>query len=55
LSTPNYVPTGGTENPFGPAGWRVAFGTKCTQCHQPVHGTDLPSQSLTSRGKSLTR
>ncbi len=55
LSTPNFVATGGSLNPFGSAGWRMAFGTSCSQCHQYVHGTDLPSQSLTSLGGSLTR
>lgn len=55
LSTPNYVASAGSDNPFGAAGWGRAFGTKCTQCHQAVHGTDLPSQTTTSQGKSLTR
>jgi predicted CXXCH cytochrome family protein len=55
LLNPNYVPSAGSDNPFGPSGWRVAFGTKCTQCHQVVHGSDLPSQTSTSQGKSLTR
>lgn len=49
------LPTGGSANPNGASGWRQAFTTKCTQCHSQVHGTDLPSQSTTSRGKSLTR
>lgn len=29
--------------------------TKCTQCHQSVHGTDLPSQSITGQGRALNR
>ncbi len=36
-------------------GWQKSFLTKCTQCHQQVHGSDLPSQSLPSRGHGLTR
>ncbi|WP_245540440.1 GSU2203 family decaheme c-type cytochrome [Thermodesulfatator atlanticus] len=36
-------------------GWQKSFLTKCTQCHQQVHGSDLPSQSLPSRGMGLTR
>ncbi len=55
ISTPVDRPTGSVTNQFGEAGWRIAFGTKCTQCHQAVHGSDLPSQSVTSQGKSLTR
>jgi predicted CXXCH cytochrome family protein len=48
-------PTGGSSNPNGVSGWRQAFTTKCTQCHSQIHGSDLPSQSTTSRGRSLTR
>ncbi len=29
--------------------------TKCSQCHQSVHGTDLPSQSITGQGRALNR
>ncbi len=29
--------------------------TKCTQCHPMVHGSDLPSQSISGQGKALTR
>lgn len=36
-------------------GFQKAFLTKCTQCHTTVHGSDLPSQGVTSQGKSLTR
>lgn len=35
--------------------WKAAFATKCTQCHVSVHGSDLPSQGVTSQGNSLTR
>lgn len=49
------LPIGGSANPSGLAGWRKAFTTKCTQCHSQVHGSDLPSQSISSRGKALTR
>jgi DmsE family decaheme c-type cytochrome len=37
------------------SGFKQAFTTKCTQCHTQVHGSDLPSQGLSSHGKSLTR
>lgn len=46
---------GGSTNPFGESGWRRAFGTKCTQCHTKIHGSDLPSQSITGGGKALIR
>ena len=35
--------------------YKAAFTTKCTQCHFQIHGSDLPSQSVPSRGESLTR
>ena len=31
------------------------FLTKCTQCHSEIHGSDLPSQSISGQGKALTR
>lgn len=49
------LPTGGSTNPYGLAGWRKGFTTKCTECHSQVHGSDLPSQGISSRGGSLTR
>ncbi|MBU8932659.1 MAG: DmsE family decaheme c-type cytochrome [candidate division Zixibacteria bacterium] len=38
-----------------PDGWKTGMLTKCTQCHTTVHGTDLPSQSITTGGGALTR
>ena len=38
-----------------PDGWKKGMLTKCTQCHTMIHGTDLPSQSTTTSGNSLTR
>ncbi len=35
--------------------WAQAFLTKCTQCHQQVHGSDFPSQSVPGQGRMLTR
>lgn len=55
VSTPVTLPSGGSTNPYGEKGWRTAFGTKCTQCHSQIHGTDLPGQSVPSRGGSLIR
>jgi DmsE family decaheme c-type cytochrome len=39
----------------GPDSFKMAFTTKCTQCHTQIHGSDLPSQSVPSRGRALTR
>lgn len=55
ISDPISRPSGTTTNPFGSSGWRQAFTTKCTNCHPSVHGSDLPSQGITSHGGSLTR
>ncbi len=55
VSTPVSLPTGGSNNPFGESGFRRAFGTKCTQCHVSIHGSDLPGQSVAGRGKTLIR
>jgi DmsE family decaheme c-type cytochrome len=41
--------------PFPPYGFRMAFTTKCTQCHPRVHGSDYPSLSVPGQGKALTR
>jgi DmsE family decaheme c-type cytochrome len=40
-------------NPHGATGFQRSYGTKCTTCHQVVHGSDFPSQPLTGGG--LTR
>ena len=42
-------------NRYGTTAYKKAYTTKCTQCHVKIHGSDLPSQSTTSRGRSLTR
>jgi predicted CXXCH cytochrome family protein len=49
------LPSGGSTNPYGEKGWRTAFGTKCTECHSQIHGSDLPGQSVPGRGRSLVR
>lgn len=38
-----------------PDGWKTGMLTKCTQCHTQIHGSDLPSQSVSTRGTGLTR
>ncbi len=56
LEEPRTLPVGmASQNPFGTEGWRVAFLTKCSQCHFKVHGTDLPSQTVPSYGSGIIR
>ncbi len=38
-----------------PDGWKSGMLTKCTQCHTMIHGTDNPSQTITTGGNALTR
>lgn len=54
-STPFFLPAGGSTNPNGPTGFMRAYGTRCTACHNKIHGSDLPSQGVTGRGKAMTR
>ncbi len=52
---PYYLPSGGSENPWGREGFMRSFNTRCTPCHQMVHGSDLPSLSVPGQGKKLIR
>ncbi len=54
-TSPVFLPSGGSTNPLGTSGFQQGFGTKCTACHIRIHGSDLPSQSTSGQGKSLTR
>jgi DmsE family decaheme c-type cytochrome len=42
-------------NVMGEYGYQRGFATKCTQCHTAVHGSDLPSQTVSGIGKGLVR
>ncbi|MEP0775281.1 MAG: DmsE family decaheme c-type cytochrome [Acidobacteriota bacterium] len=57
VDTAGTVIVGGKPYPnvLGKYGYSMSFGTKCTQCHTKVHGSDLPSQGITSQGRNLTR
>ncbi len=57
VSPDGEIEVGGTEraNPFGSESMNVAFTTKCSQCHSQVHGTDLPSQTVSGGGYGLVR
>lgn len=57
ISPDTPVEVGGVdrESPFGAVSFNKGFTTRCTQCHAKVHGSDLPSQTTTGRGKGLTR
>jgi predicted CXXCH cytochrome family protein len=54
-TTPLTLPTGGSTNRNGVTGFMSAFNTRCTSCHVRIHGSDLPSQGVSGRGKALTR
>jgi DmsE family decaheme c-type cytochrome len=47
-------PSGLVPN-LGPSSYKMAFTTKCSQCHTAVHGTDLPSQTVPGLGRGLMR
>lgn len=51
------VEVGGSEyeNPYGVDGMNLAFTTRCSQCHSQVHGTDLPSQTVSGAGHGMVR
>lgn len=49
---PAYAGLSGVSHPDG---WKATMLTKCTQCHQAIHGTDLPSQSISGQGRALQR
>ena len=45
----------GVPNPGRGQSMKMAFTTKCTQCHTQVHGSDSPSQTVPSSGTGLMR
>jgi predicted CXXCH cytochrome family protein len=54
-ATPYTLPSGTASNPNGTLSFMAAFNTRCSNCHNRVHGSDLPSQGVTGRGKALTK
>ena len=54
-ATPFTLPTGSVTNSNGVSGFMKGFNTRCTACHTRIHGSDLPSQGVTGRGKALIR
>jgi len=52
---PFYLPTGGSENRNGVTSFMGAYNTRCTNCHNKVHGSDLPSQGVSGQGQAFTR
>ncbi len=53
---PFAVPLDSTRNGVStPNGWKLGMLTKCTQCHGAIHGTDSPSQTISTGGNALTR
>lgn len=57
ISPDGPVDVGGFErqNPWGEDGFTLAFTSKCSQCHSQIHGTDLPSQTVTGGGHGMVR
>jgi predicted CXXCH cytochrome family protein len=62
----DYTPAGlGAAEDFPPYGelsgtsahdsFKRVMLTKCSQCHQAIHGSDLPAQSIPGQGRSLNR
>jgi DmsE family decaheme c-type cytochrome len=51
---PTY-PDGLVPNPGRGESYKLAYTTKCTQCHTQVHGSDSPSQTVPGRGRGLMR
>jgi DmsE family decaheme c-type cytochrome len=43
------------ESPLGRYSFNAGMSTRCTVCHQRVHGSDLPSQGTPSSGRGLAR
>ncbi len=52
FSAPQHTDRTGTSSADG---MKQAVLAKCTQCHSEIHGSDLPSQSISGAGKALTR
>jgi len=52
FATPQTPERAGTSTPDG---WKEGILTKCTQCHTEIHGSDLPSQAISTGGTGLTR
>jgi hypothetical protein len=56
LTTPYQSPSAGLiANKGGTTGFMQAYNTRCTNCHSKVHGSDLPSQGVTGKGKAISR
>ncbi len=51
----DYPPYDGLAGESHANSFKRVMMTKCTQCHQAVHGTDLPSQSIPGQGRALNR
>jgi DmsE family decaheme c-type cytochrome len=52
---PYYLPVAGSENRNGPTSFMGAYNTRCSNCHNKIHGSDLPSQGISGGGGALTR
>lgn len=57
VSPEGEVEVGGSEyqNPYGVNSMNVAMTSRCSQCHSQIHGTDLPSQTVSGGGHGMVR
>jgi DmsE family decaheme c-type cytochrome len=51
----DYPPYGELSGMSHPDGMKRVMLTRCTQCHQAIHGSDLPSQGISGQGRALNR
>ncbi len=54
-SGPASLPAASSNNPLGSVSFMASYNTRCTNCHNRIHGSDMPSQGVTGGGKALTR
>ena len=52
---PYYLPLAGSDNKNGVTSFMGAYNTRCSNCHNKIHGADLPSQGISGGGGALTR
>jgi predicted CXXCH cytochrome family protein len=53
--TPVANPSGFPVTNASPTAFMEGYNTRCSACHVKIHGSDLPSQGVSGRGKALTR
>ncbi|MGE4065351.1 MAG: GSU2203 family decaheme c-type cytochrome [Vicinamibacterales bacterium] len=54
-ASPFALPSVATINNWNLTSFQEGYNTRCSACHSRIHGSDLPSQGVSGRGKALTR